>query len=115
VGAFTTYDLFTSKDANPALIGLTPTNIPQQTASLWADYTLQEGPLRGLWLGGGVRYIGKSFADMAKHAAGSLGRARRRGGSTTNGKNWRRGAERHQRRRYDLCRKLCVGYAVLLW
>ena len=31
VGAFTTYDLFTSKDPNPALIGLTPTNTPQQT------------------------------------------------------------------------------------
>ncbi len=65
VGAFTTYDLFTSKDANPALIGLTPTNTPQQTGSLWADYTFQEGPLRGFGLGGGVRYVGKSFADIA--------------------------------------------------
>jgi iron complex outermembrane receptor protein len=65
VGAFTTYDLFTSKDANPALIGLTPTNTPQQTGSLWADYTFQEGPLRGFGFGGGVRYVGKSFADIA--------------------------------------------------
>lgn len=65
VGAFTTYDLFTSKDANPALIGLTPTNTPQQIGSLWADYTFQEGPLRGFGVGGGVRYVGKSFADTA--------------------------------------------------
>jgi iron complex outermembrane recepter protein len=65
VAAFTTYDLFTSKDANPALIGFTPTNTPQQVGSLWADYTLQEGPLRGFGFGGGVRYIGKSFADTA--------------------------------------------------
>jgi iron complex outermembrane recepter protein len=65
VGAFTTYDLFTSKDANPALIGLTPTNVPQQTGSLWADYTFQDGPLRGFGFGGGVRYVGKSFADIA--------------------------------------------------
>jgi iron complex outermembrane recepter protein len=65
VGAFTTYDLFTSKDANPALIGLTPTNTPQQTGSLWADYTFQEGPLTGFGFGGGVRYVGKSFADVA--------------------------------------------------
>jgi iron complex outermembrane receptor protein len=65
VAAFTTYDLFTSKDANPLLIGLTPTNVPQQVGSLWADYTLQEGPLRGFGFGGGVRYIGKSFADTA--------------------------------------------------
>jgi iron complex outermembrane receptor protein len=65
VAAFTTYDLFTSKDANPLLIGLTPTNVPQQVGSLWADYTFQEGPLRNFGFGGGVRYIGKSFADTA--------------------------------------------------
>jgi iron complex outermembrane receptor protein len=65
VGAFTTYDLFNSKDTNPALIGLTPTNTPQQIGSLWADYTFQEGPLRGFGFGGGVRYVGKSFADNA--------------------------------------------------
>ena len=65
VAAFTTYDLFTSKDPNPALIGLTPTNTPQQVGSLWADYTFQEGPLQGFGFGGGVRYVGKSFADIA--------------------------------------------------
>jgi iron complex outermembrane receptor protein len=65
VGAFTTYDLFTSKDANPALIGFTPTNTPQQVGSVWADYTFQEGPLTGFGFGGGVRYVGKSFADTA--------------------------------------------------
>jgi iron complex outermembrane receptor protein len=65
VAAFTTYDLFTSKDANPALIGFTPTNTPQQVGSLWADYTFQEGPLTGFGFGGGVRYVGKSFADIA--------------------------------------------------
>jgi iron complex outermembrane recepter protein len=65
VGAFTTYDLFTSKDENPALIGLTPTNMPQQIGSVWADYTFQEGPLRGFGFGGGVRYVGKSFANAA--------------------------------------------------
>ncbi len=65
VGAFTTYDLFISKDANPALLGLTPTNTPQQVGSVWGDYTFQEGPLRGFGFGGGVRYIGKSFANAA--------------------------------------------------
>lgn len=65
VGAFTTYDLFTSKDANPVLVGLTPTNTPQQVGSLWADYTFQEGPLTGFGFGGGVRYVGSSFADNA--------------------------------------------------
>jgi iron complex outermembrane recepter protein len=63
VGAFTTYDLFVSKDLNPALIGKAPTNTPQTLTSGWVDYTFQEGPLTGFGLGGGVRYIGGSFAD----------------------------------------------------
>jgi iron complex outermembrane recepter protein len=63
VGAFTTYDLFVSKDLNPALIGKTPTNTPQALVSGWVDYTFQSGPLTGFGLGGGVRYIGSSFAD----------------------------------------------------
>jgi iron complex outermembrane receptor protein len=65
VGAFTTYDLFTSKDANPALLGFTPTNTPQQVGSVWADYTFQDGPLRGFGFGGGARYVGPSFANTA--------------------------------------------------
>ena len=69
VGAFTTYDLFISKDPNPALIGKVPTNTPQQVASVWTDYTFQEGPLTGFGFGGGVRYIGKSFADNANTLA----------------------------------------------
>lgn len=48
IGTFTTYDLFISKDLNPALLGRAPTNTPQQM-SAWAE-----------------------------HACGSLGRARRR-------------------------------------
>ncbi|MEH2479118.1 iron complex outermembrane receptor protein [Nitrobacteraceae bacterium AZCC 2146] len=65
IGSFTTYDLFVSKDANPALVGTVPTNTPRQMASGWADYTFQDGPLRGFGFGGGVRYIGSSFADTA--------------------------------------------------
>jgi iron complex outermembrane receptor protein len=65
IGTFTTYDLFISKDLNPALLGTAPTNTPQQLASAWADYTFQEGPLTGFGFGGGVRYVGKSFADTA--------------------------------------------------
>ncbi|MEH2627435.1 outer membrane receptor protein involved in Fe transport [Bradyrhizobium sp. AZCC 1719] len=63
VGAFTTYDLFISKDLNPALIGKAPTATPQTLTSGWIDYTFQNGPLTGFGLGGGVRYIGGSFAD----------------------------------------------------
>jgi iron complex outermembrane receptor protein len=65
IGAFTTYDLFISQDLNPTLIGKAPTNTPMQLTSGWADYTFQEGPLTGFGFGGGVRYIGSSFADPA--------------------------------------------------
>jgi iron complex outermembrane recepter protein len=63
VAAFTTYNIFISKDLNPALIGKAPTATPQALTSGWFDYTFQEGPLTGFGFGGGVRYIGSSFAD----------------------------------------------------
>jgi iron complex outermembrane receptor protein len=65
IGAFTSYHLSTSKDLDPTLVGKTPTNTPQLLASGWADYTFKEGPLEGFGFGGGVRYIGSSWADAA--------------------------------------------------
>ncbi|MBC7580324.1 MAG: TonB-dependent siderophore receptor [Tardiphaga sp.] len=65
LGSFTTYNLFTSRDANPALVGFVPTNTPRQLASGWADYTFQDGLLRGFGFGAGARYVGSSFADTA--------------------------------------------------
>jgi iron complex outermembrane receptor protein len=65
IGSFTTYNLFTSNDADATLIGKVPTNTPRQLASGWADYTFQDGWLRGFGFGGGLRYVGSSFADTA--------------------------------------------------
>lgn len=39
--------------------------VPRHQASLWADYTLQGGPLTGLGIGAGIRYRGKVFGDLA--------------------------------------------------
>lgn len=64
-GAFTNFDIFVSKDANPALIGTVPTNTPSEIASLWGDYTFQSGPLTGFGFGAGIRYNGISYADTA--------------------------------------------------
>jgi iron complex outermembrane receptor protein len=63
--SYTNFDLFVSKDLNPALVGTVPTNTPRELASLWTDYTFQDGWLRGFGLGGGVRYVGSSFANTA--------------------------------------------------
>ncbi|WP_194468239.1 TonB-dependent siderophore receptor [Bradyrhizobium sp. CCBAU 53340] len=65
IGAFTAYHLFTSKDLDQSLIGKTPTNTPEMLISGWADYTFNDGPLEGFGFGGGVRYVGSSWADTA--------------------------------------------------
>ncbi|WP_441261256.1 TonB-dependent siderophore receptor [Bradyrhizobium sp. 521_C7_N1_3] len=65
IGAFTAYHLFTSRDLDPALVGKTPTNTPELLVSGWADYTFKDGPLAGFGFGGGVRYVGASWADVA--------------------------------------------------
>jgi iron complex outermembrane receptor protein len=65
IAAFTTYDLVTTKDADPARIGRTPVNIPETFASAFVDYTIPVGPWRGFGFGGGVRYVGRSYADVA--------------------------------------------------
>lgn len=46
-------------------VGLTPIQIPDLTASLWLDYTVQSGALEGVGLGAGIRYVGESWADRA--------------------------------------------------
>lgn len=63
VASYTNYELFVSKDLDQTLIGKVPTSRPRQVASLWTDYTIREGSLDGLGFGGGVRYVGSSFAD----------------------------------------------------
>jgi iron complex outermembrane recepter protein len=47
----------------PETVGNRLTSVPYHLASLWLDYTVQEGPVRGLGIAGGVRYVGSSFGD----------------------------------------------------
>ncbi|WP_249780127.1 TonB-dependent siderophore receptor [Bradyrhizobium sp. dw_411] len=65
VASFTDFRIFDSKDVVPALVGTVPTNTPSEMASAWADYTIQNGRLAGFGFGGGVRYVGISYADQA--------------------------------------------------
>lgn len=66
VGAsYTIYGLTTERDSNPALLGKVPVNVPENFANVFADYTIPFGELRGFGFGGGVRYVGRSFADQA--------------------------------------------------
>lgn len=43
--------------------GNSPTQAPKHMASLWGDYAFNSGALDGLRVGGGVRYVGYSWAD----------------------------------------------------
>jgi iron complex outermembrane receptor protein len=45
--------------------GNVPVLTPRALASNWLDYTFHDGALSGLTFGGGVRYIGSSYADSA--------------------------------------------------
>lgn len=53
----------TFADFRDSATGLTPTGQPERTVALWADYSVPKGALTGLGFGGGVRYVGASWAD----------------------------------------------------
>lgn len=50
-------------EAEDATEGQVPSGQPRHLASAWGDYTVTEGPLRGIGLGLGLRYIGSSYRD----------------------------------------------------
>ena len=45
--------------------GKSPVGVPEHTASLWADYTLQSGVVKGFGFNGGVRYLGSQDGDAS--------------------------------------------------
>lgn len=61
--ALTAYDLKVKEDQDTTIIGNRPYLLPEQQASLFVEYTVPHGVLEGVTLGGGVRYIGSSYAD----------------------------------------------------
>jgi iron complex outermembrane receptor protein len=48
---------------NPAIIGMDVAGVSRDNAFLWGFYTMRSGPLAGLGLGAGVRYVGRVFGD----------------------------------------------------
>jgi iron complex outermembrane recepter protein len=49
----------------PGTIGKELSATPNHIASLWGHYLVEDGPLAGLGLGAGVRYVGDSYGDDA--------------------------------------------------
>jgi len=67
IASYTYMDVEYSKDyvgtAGVNNRGNTPNAVARNMASLWTDYTFEQGAIAGLQIGGGVRYFGKSWAD----------------------------------------------------
>jgi iron complex outermembrane receptor protein len=61
--SYTIYDLETTVDGDPARLGKVPKFTPEQFGGAYLDYTFQDGWAEGFGFGGGVRYVGRSFAD----------------------------------------------------
>ncbi|MES2666237.1 MAG: TonB-dependent siderophore receptor [Pseudomonadota bacterium] len=62
------YSYWDAEIIDGATAGNRPLLTPEHTASVWADYTLADGPLAGLRLGGGARLLGSRYADDANTA-----------------------------------------------
>lgn len=65
LASLTILDMEITEDANEAFIGKFPMLVPDVTASAWANYKFDQGPLKDVSLGAGVRYIGSSWIDNA--------------------------------------------------
>jgi iron complex outermembrane receptor protein len=60
-GSFTALDMKVLSSAIASEVGNMPILTPKQTASVWLDYALGAEVLRGVSVGGGLRYVGKRW------------------------------------------------------
>ncbi len=59
--AYSYIDTEVTKD--PVNVGNALPTVPLNRFAIWSDYTMQGGPLKGVQIGGGVRYTGASWGD----------------------------------------------------
>lgn len=62
IASYTWQDVEVTR-SNGGNTGKRPVGIPEHLAGLWLDYSIKDGPLAGLGLGGGVRYFGETAAN----------------------------------------------------
>ena len=63
VASYTYVDPKVRQSSQAGVQGKQPARQPGHLAALWGMYTAAEGPLAGLGLGAGVRYVGTSYGD----------------------------------------------------
>jgi iron complex outermembrane receptor protein len=72
VAAYTNLEDTVTKTNTQNQLGKTPVGIPEETASLWANYTFHNGPLAGFGLGAGVRYVGSTWGTASNLWGGTF-------------------------------------------
>ncbi|MDQ8032583.1 MAG: TonB-dependent siderophore receptor, partial [Bordetella sp.] len=65
LASYTLNDVKVTKSNNPLELDNTPIVTPRHMASAWLNYTLPSTVLQGVGMGVGVRYVGKTYADVA--------------------------------------------------
>jgi iron complex outermembrane receptor protein len=63
IASTTLIDTQVTKSSTASNIGKRPQAAPEYYGSVWANYRFDQGDLDGLTIGGGVRFVGSSFAD----------------------------------------------------
>lgn len=106
-------DIEVTEDANRALIGKSPYLVPDTQASLWLDYTVQQGALEGLSLGAGVRYRGE-LGGQGKYREGAGVDRLRRSPALREGRLGRY-PQCHQPVRQALCQRLQWPACLRIW
>ena len=65
IASITLIDTEVTESTTASNIGKRPQAAPEYYGSAWANYRFDQGILDGLAVGGGVRFVGSSFADNA--------------------------------------------------
>lgn len=64
-GSASLWNVETTRSNDPTALGKTPAAVPSVMGALWVERAFDAGPARGLSIGGGLRHVGKTWADTA--------------------------------------------------
>ncbi|MFT8245033.1 TonB-dependent siderophore receptor [Roseomonas sp. BN140053] len=65
IGTYTYIDADITKSNTAGVSGNRVPQVPRNIASAWANYSFRDGPLRGLELGGGLRFVDSTYGNEA--------------------------------------------------
>nr|CAA61205.1 ferrichrysobactin receptor [Dickeya chrysanthemi] len=79
MAAYSYTDAVTKESYTASQVNKAPSSIPRHAASAWGSYSFHNGPLKGVTLGTGVRYIGSTTAITRRASRYRLYPVRRHG------------------------------------